>query len=182
MRRQLVCVSAVLTAALTGCGIGATGPAPAGPPASGLRRPGSTDYYAQLYFVSPFGVQAVARRVNSPAGPQQALDLLLAGPDTAERARGLITEVPAMPGRPTATAESGAVDLYLPVPVAKMNGGGLGVTQLVCTAANAEVPGGKQPPAVDVRVHEAGTPGIWTVRCNAAGNVLPVPNPTRGGA
>ncbi|MFI6048920.1 hypothetical protein ACIBCO_02390 [Streptomyces violascens] len=182
MRRHLVRLPAVLTLALAGCGIGTTGPAPAGPPASGLREPGSVAAYAQLYFVSPVGVQAVARRVNSPASPQQALDLLLAGPDAAERARGLITEVPPMPGRPTATAQSGAVDLYLPVPVARMNGGGLGVTQLICTAANAEVPGGKQPPDVDVRVHEADTPGIWTVRCNAAGNVIPVPNPSQGGS
>ncbi|GAA2422599.1 hypothetical protein GCM10010388_07310 [Streptomyces mauvecolor] len=61
-----------------------------------------------------------------------------------------------------------------------MNRGGLDVTQLVCTAANAEVSGAKQPPAVDVRVHEAGAPGIWAVRCNAAGNVIPVPNPSQG--
>ncbi|MGW2866285.1 hypothetical protein [Streptomyces sp. NPDC001205] len=178
MRRPVIALTALLAASLAGCGIGATGPAPAGPPASGLRHPGSADYYAQLYFVSPFGMQAVARRVKSPVGPQQALDLLLAGPDPAERARGLITEVPAMPSRPTATAGAGAVDLYLPVPVAQMNGGGLGVSQLVCTAAGAEVPGGKQPPAVDVRVHEAHTQGTWTVRCNAAGNVIPVPSPT----
>lgn len=176
MRRHVVWLTALLTAALAGCGVGETGPASAGPPASGLRAPGSVQYYAQVYFVGPYGVQAVARRVKPPAGPQQALDLLLEGPDAAERARGLITEVPAMPGRPTATAGAGAVDLYLPVPVARMSGGGLGVTQLICTAANAQVPGGKQPPAVDVRVHEADTPGIWTVRCNAAGNVLPVPN------
>ncbi|MFJ4473837.1 hypothetical protein [Streptomyces xanthochromogenes] len=177
MRRRLVSLGAVLTAALAGCGVGTAGPAPAGPPASGLRAPGSVQYNAQVYFVGPYGVRAVTRRVSHPASPQQALDLLLKGPDAAERARGLITEVPSMPGRPIATAEAGAVDLYLPVSVAGMtDGGGLGVTQLVCTAANAVVPGGKQPPAVDVRVHEPGIPGTWTVRCNAAGNVVPVPN------
>ncbi|MEU3370629.1 hypothetical protein ABZ734_09140 [Streptomyces sp. NPDC006660] len=176
MRRHAVALTAALMAVGAGCGVGTSGPVPAGPPASGLRAPGSVRSYAQVYFVGPYGVQAVARRVTPPAGPQQALDLLLAGPDAAERARGLITEVPPMPGRPTATAGSGAVDLYLPVPVARMNGGGLGVTQLVCTVANAVVPGGKQPSAVDVRVHEAATPGIWTVRCTASGNVLPVPD------
>lgn len=86
-----------------------------------------------------------------------------------------------MPGRPTATAGAGSVDLYLPLPVARMNGGGLGVTQLVCTVANAAIPGGKQPPAVDVRVHEKGTPGVWTVRCNAAGTVFPVPEASSSG-
>ncbi|MFG3280578.1 hypothetical protein [Streptomyces sp. NPDC048111] len=177
MRRALGFLGAVLAGALAGCGVGTTGPEQAGAPASGLRRPGSVEHYAQLYFVGPYGVQAVARRVEAPAGPQEAIDLLLAGPGAAERARGLTTEVPA--GRPMASAGPGTVDLYLPVPVARMNGGGLGVTQLVCTAANAQVPGGKQPPEVDVRVHEAGTPGIWTVRCTAAGSVMPVPEPSR---
>ncbi len=182
MRRHLIgCLTAVAAVVVTGCGVGTTGPTPAGPPASGLRVPGGEDHYAQLYFVGPFGVQAVARRVPAPAGPQRALDLLLEGPDAAERARGLITEVSTMPGRPTATAGAGSVDLYLPLPVARMNGGGLGVTQLVCTVANAAIPGGKQPPAVDVRVHEKGTPGVWTVRCNAAGTVFPVPEASSSG-
>ncbi|MBD0742706.1 hypothetical protein [Streptomyces sp. CBMA152] len=177
MRRR-TCLTAVLFAAcLAGCGISPTGPVPAGAPASGLRQPGSVSYQAQVYFVSPYGVQAVARHATTPVGPQQALDLLLEGPDDAERARGLITEVPPMYGQLVAKAGEGAVDLYLPVPVAKMSGGGLGLTQIICTAANAQVPGGRQPPDVDVRVHEKGIDTIWTVRCNAAGNVVPVPEP-----
>ncbi|MFC5219710.1 acyltransferase family protein [Streptomyces coerulescens] len=49
------------------------------------------------------------------------------------------------------------------------------ITQVICTAANADVPGGKQPPDVDVRIQEAGYSTAWTMRCNAAGNVVPVP-------
>jgi hypothetical protein len=68
------------------------------------------------------------------------------------------------------------MDLYLPVPVANMTGGALGLSQIICTAANAEIPGDKQPTDVDVRVHEAGYPRAWIVRCNAAGNVVFVPS------
>ncbi|MGH4030939.1 GerMN domain-containing protein [Actinomycetota bacterium Odt1-20B] len=182
-RLRLAALTAASAAVLAGCGVGATGPVEAGAPASGLRRPGSTTYHAQLYFVSPYGIQAVSRPVDSPATPQQALDLLLKGPDDAERARGLITEIPPLPGPLRATATTGAVDVYLPQQIAKMNGGNLGMSQIVCTVANAHVPGDRQPPAVDVRVHEPDTPegpSPWTLRCNAAGNVVPVPNSASG--
>ncbi|MER5226426.1 hypothetical protein [Streptomyces flaveus] len=177
MKRQLVCLATVLGVLSAGCGIGSTGPVRAGVPASGLREPGSATPYAQLYFVSPYGIQAVTRKVDAPT-PQQALDLLLKGPDAAERARGLITEVPPIHGRLVAQAADGAVDLHLPVPVADMTGGGgLGLSQIICTAANARAADGKQPPDVDVRVYEEGYGTPWTVRCNAAGNVVPVPEP-----
>lgn len=173
MKRPLGCV-VLLTVLVAGCGVGSTGPIPAGSPASGLQA-GSASHYARLYFVGPYGMQALPRHVDAPATPQQALDLLLEGPDRAEQARGLITEVPTIKGRLTAQAADGAVDLYLPVPVANMTSGGLGLSQIICTAANADVPGGKPPPDVDVRVHEAGYATPWTVRCNAAGNVVPTP-------
>ncbi|MFF8912230.1 hypothetical protein ACF08M_02660 [Streptomyces sp. NPDC015032] len=174
MKRQLAWLVTLLVALSTGCGVGSTGPVPAGAPASGLWAD-SLSHYAHLYFVGPYGIQAVLREVSAPVTPQQALDLLLKGPDTAERARGLITEVPPIHGRLTARTADGAVDLFLPVPVANMTGGGLGLSQIICTTANAEVPGGKHPPDVDVRVHEAGYSTAWTVRCDAAGNVVSVP-------
>lgn len=179
MKRQLICLLVVLGVLSAGCGIGSTGPVRAGGPASGLREPGSATPYAQLYFVSPYGIQAVTREVQTSATPQQALDLLLKGPDAAESARGLITEVPPLHGRLIAQAADGAVDLHLPVPVANMtSGGGLGLSQIICTAANAQAADGKQPPDVDVRVYEEGYATPWTVRCNPAGNVVPVPEPT----
>ncbi|MBU3866778.1 hypothetical protein KN815_22745 [Streptomyces sp. 4503] len=175
MKRRLAAVAMLLAACSAGCGVGSAGPVPAGAPASGLQK-GSASPYARLYFVGPYGLRAAPREVASPASPQQALDLLLKGPDTAERARGLSTEVPSNLGRLIARAADGAVDLYLPVSVSNMTGGGsLGLSQIICTTANAQVPGGKRPPDVDVRVYEAGYTTAWTVRCDAAGNVSPVP-------
>ncbi|WP_406304498.1 hypothetical protein OHA61_22205 [Streptomyces sp. NBC_00885] len=171
MKRQLGCVVVLFAALAAGCSVGSTGPVPAGAPASGLQA-GSVSR-ARLYFVGPYGIQAVLREVDAPATPQQALDLLLKGPDTAEQARGLITEWAPVQGRPTAQAADGAVDLYLPVSVADMTGGNLALSQVICTAANADIPGGKHPPDVDVRVYESGVSTAWTVRCNAAGNVIP---------
>lgn len=179
MKRRLASLVTLAVAVVgvlaAGCGVGSTGPVRAGDPASGLRDPESATHYAQLYFVSPYGLRAVSRKVGSPATPQQALDLLLKGPDSADRDRGLITEVPPIHGRLVARAADGAVDLRLPVPVANMAGGGLGLSQIICTAANARVAGGKQPPDVDVRVYEEGYDTPWTVRCDAAGSVVPVP-------
>ncbi|MFF3402994.1 hypothetical protein ACFYW6_31395 [Streptomyces sp. NPDC002659] len=172
MKRQLGCVVILFAALAAGCSVGSTGPVPAGAPASGLQA-GPVSHFARLYFVGSYGIQAVLREVDAPVTPQQALDLLLKGPATAEQARGLITEWPAVHGRPTTQAADGAVDLYLPVSVADMTGGDLGLSQIICTAANADIPGGKHPPDVDVRVYEPGEPTAWTVRCNAAGTVIP---------
>ncbi|WP_367318323.1 hypothetical protein [Streptomyces sp. HUAS ZL42] len=182
MRRRLTCLIAFLGLLSAGCGIGSTGPVRAGGPAYGLREPGSATHYAQLYFVSSSGIQPASREVDAPATPQQALDLLIKGPDAAERARGLITEVPLMDGRLVARAAAdGAVDLHLPVSVANMTGGGgLGLSQIICTAANARAADGKQLSDVDVRVYEEGFGSPWTVRCNEAGNVVPVPVTSQG--
>ncbi|WP_053847356.1 GerMN domain-containing protein [Streptomyces sp. NRRL B-24085] len=178
MKRRLTCLVALVGVLSAACGIGSTGPVRAGAPASGLREPGSARHYAQLYFVSPYGLQAVTRGVDVPPTPQQALDLLLKGPDAAERARGLTTEVPPLDGGLAAQGADGAVDLRLPVPVANMTrGGGLGLSQVICTAANAQASDGKQSPDIDVRVYEEGYDTPWNVRCNAAGNIVPVPDP-----
>ncbi|WP_371750433.1 GerMN domain-containing protein [Streptomyces sp. NBC_01283] len=176
MKRQITLV-AVLGVLSAGCSIGSTGPVRAGVPASGLREPGSATHHAQLYFVSPHGIQAVTREVDTSATPQQALDLLLEGPDAAERARGLITEVPPIHGRLVAQTTDDAVDLHLPTGVAHMTDGSLGLSQIICTAASAQATHGTQLPDVDVRVYEQGYGTPWTVRCNAAGNVVPVPEP-----
>ncbi|MWA07929.1 GerMN domain-containing protein [Streptomyces sp. BA2] len=181
MKRQVTLVT-VLGVLSAGCSIGSTGPVRAGAPASGLREPGSATHHAQLYFVSPHGIQAVAREVDTAATPQQALDLLLEGPDAAERARGLVTEVPPIHGRLVAQGAGGAVDVHLPMRVASMARDGLGLSQIICTAAYAEATNGTQLPDVDVRVYEEGYGTPWAVRCNAAGIVVPVPErvPSRG--
>lgn len=165
---------AVLTGwGAAGCGIDSTGPVPAGAPASGLRGESGGES-VRLYFVGRGGVQAVSRTASG-LGPQEALDLLERGPDEAERARGLKSEVATGEGRFTARAAEGAVDLSLPRSVAMMQGrmGSLGLAQIVCTVANAEVPGERRATEVDVRVHEPGSDDPWIVRCDAAGNAIP---------
>ncbi|MGV9591100.1 hypothetical protein [Streptomyces tendae] len=176
-KRAAVVLAALLAAGATGCGIGTTGPVRAGAPASGAPRPGDGASTVRLYFAGPYGTRPVTRPTDAPLTPQQALDLLLDGPTTAERERGLTTHVaPEIAGRLTATASDGAVDVVVPVQVST---GGLdvaAVNQLVCTAAHAEVPGGLPADEVDVRIHENGTRSTpsWTLRCGAGGNATPV--------
>ncbi|MEU7578649.1 hypothetical protein AB0B50_13690 [Streptomyces sp. NPDC041068] len=172
MRRPLLPL-AFLLLALTGCGISATGPERAGAAATGAVPPGTRAYDARLDFLGPWGMQFVSRRSESPVGPQQAVDLLLAGPTTAERERGLATLVPeTLRGRVTALPARGAVDLHIPVTVPQLEH--TAVSQLACTAANAaEIPGGKAPADVVVRVHEPGSDDTWNLRCDASGNAYP---------
>ncbi|MFF9853491.1 hypothetical protein [Streptomyces litmocidini] len=90
----------------------------------------------QLYFAGPHGIRAVDRPTDRPLSPQQALDLLLEGPaPSAERERGLATQVPPMAGRLTATATDGAVDLYVPRAVGSGDLDVTAVTQLACRTA-----------------------------------------------
>ncbi|MCF3184984.1 GerMN domain-containing protein, partial [Streptomyces polychromogenes] len=165
--------------ASAGCGITPTGPVPAGAPASGIHPPGTRARTVQLYFAGPYGIRAVDRPTDRPLSPQQALDLLLEGPTPAERDRGLVTRVPPMAGRLTATAEDGAVDIHVPRTVSSGDLDVTAVAQLACTAAHSEVPGGRPTTQVDIRIHEDPTPSgtPWTVRCGPNGTVTPVTGP-----
>ncbi|AZM54512.1 hypothetical protein DMA15_19690 [Streptomyces sp. WAC 01529] len=183
MKRPLhvVAVAALLLtplSAVAGCGISTTGPVSAGAAATGAVRPGTRAYDARLDFLGPWGMQFVSRRSDTPVGPQQAVDLLLAGPTAAERERGLATLVPQeLRGRVTALPGRGAVDLHLPVAVAQLEH--TAVSQLACTVANADgIPGGKAPADVLVRVHEPEIDGAdraatWDLRCDGTGNAYP---------
>ncbi|MYU02230.1 MULTISPECIES: GerMN domain-containing protein [unclassified Streptomyces] len=163
----------VLAVCAAGCGVGSSGPDPVGAPASGLPA-AAPSRETRLYFAGPYGLRATVREVAAPATPQQALDLLLKGPDADERARGLTTEISPDFRSTTARVAHGGVDLHLPLPVSSITGSGLGLQQIVCTVANASVPGGRRGPEVDIRVHEEGYETVWTLRCDAAGNVRPV--------
>ncbi|MFH8406045.1 hypothetical protein ACH4FX_14880 [Streptomyces sp. NPDC018019] len=157
---------------LTGCGITPTGYVQAGAPAQGIRQPGTDTYTARIFFVSPLGIRAAARPADGPVGPQEALDLLVSGPTAAERARGLVSVVPPMPGRLTAVPATGAVSVHLPTPVARMEAAA--IHQIACTAANADIPGGRPATQVDVRIYEpAGRGEPWTVRCSSSGIAFP---------
>ncbi|MGW0755978.1 hypothetical protein ACWD1Y_05705 [Streptomyces sp. NPDC002814] len=172
----LSALSALLIATAPGCGISSTGPVPAGAPASGVQQPGTEARLVRLYFADSHGIRAVSRPVDRPLEPQQALDLLLEGPTSAERQRGLISQVPPIAGRLTATAADGAVDVFVPVGVATGDLDVTAVSQLACTAAHAEVPGDKPPTQIDIRIHENNirSQNPWTVRCGPNGNAAPV--------
>ncbi|ANW17020.1 GerMN domain-containing protein [Streptomyces clavuligerus] len=170
------CAAALLVAAATGCGISATGPVQAGAPASGIPQPGTENSSVRIYFSSPYGPRAVTRPTDRALDPQQALDLLLKGPTPAERERGLATQVPSMGGRLTATTTTGTVDVSIPLQVAADDLDVTAVSQIVCTAAHAQVPGDRPATQVHIRIHENNirTENPWTVRCGPNGTATPV--------
>jgi hypothetical protein len=136
----------------------------------------------RVYFVAANGSWSVARPAPADAGPQQALDDLLAGPTRDERQRGLVTALPAGTHRVRAESTApGTVDMYLPWLVAELDRAA--VNQLVCTAAAAPgIPGGKRPTDVVVQVHESGVSGgPWKVMCDETGTAAPVGAPHRTG-
>ncbi|WP_157245260.1 hypothetical protein [Nonomuraea typhae] len=159
-------VAAVLAAAaLAGCGISDTGARPAGPPAQGgLSEAG--DRLLRVYFVTPQGTWPVSR--PAPAGDrlQPAMDALLAGPTAAERARGLITQVPAAAGPIRAKPARGRVELRVPWLVSTLPP--QAVSQLVCTAAAARGDG----TIVDV-FEPVAADEPWPVKCDENGTAVP---------
>ncbi|MGW7411017.1 hypothetical protein [Streptomyces sp. NPDC054863] len=166
----------LLAATAVSCGITPTEPADAGPPASGVPRPGTEARSVRLYFAGPYGIRAVSRPVDRPLSPQHALDLLLEGPTPAERQRGLINQVPPMGGQLTATPTTDAVDVFVPATVSAGDLDVTAVSQIACTAAHAQVPGTKGPDRIDIRIHEnlVRSPTPWTVRCGPHNNAVPV--------
>ncbi|GAA0346282.1 GerMN domain-containing protein [Streptomyces blastmyceticus] len=163
--------------ALAACGVPDTGPTADGAPAGGARTADAA-HWLRVYFVAPNGSWPAARPAPVGAGPQQVLDELLAGPTRDERARGLVSALPAGTHRVRAEPTApGTVDLYLPWLVSELDRAA--VNQLVCTAAAAPgVPGGKRPADVVVHVHESGlSGGPWPVMCDETGAAAPVGAP-----
>ncbi|MFD9208990.1 hypothetical protein ACFVZM_22255 [Streptomyces sioyaensis] len=165
----------VAVAALAGCGVTDDGPAAAGAPATGARAAGAP--VVRAYFLTANGTWPVARPAPPGAGPQTALNALLAGPTRAERARGLVTALPAGPHEVRAQVAPGAVDVSLPWVVSELEPAA--VSQLVCTAAAAPgIPGHKRPVDVVVRLHESGMSRRgerpWPVRCDETGAAAPM--------
>ncbi|MEU9222289.1 hypothetical protein AB0D47_37910 [Streptomyces sp. NPDC048376] len=167
----------LLAAGATGCGIGATGPVQAGAPASGVQWPGDGASTVRLYFAGPYGTRPVTRSTGGPLAPPAGTrpppgeghpGRARTGPDHPRGARGA--------GRLTATTGDGTVDVVVPVEVSSGELDVSAVNQLVCTAAHAEIPGGRPAGEVDVRIHENGTRSAspWTLRCGVGGNATPV--------
>ncbi|MFI6743117.1 GerMN domain-containing protein [Nonomuraea sp. NPDC050451] len=169
MPRVLCHVAAVLVAAATlaGCGISDTDVRPAGAPVEG----GLTEDLGsslRVYFVTPQGTWPVPRPAPAGARLQQAMDALLDGPTAAERARGLVTQLPSAPQPVRARTTEGHVQLHLPWLVRDLRPAA--VSQLVCTAAEA-------PDVGDDPVIEVFEPGMggrpWPVKCDESGSAVP---------
>ncbi|MFI9352371.1 hypothetical protein [Streptomyces lydicus] len=143
-------VSGALAGALAGCGIAPTDVIDAGEPASGVKSPGQPAADVQLFFYGPSGLRSATRPAKAPVEPEQAIQLLMEGPNHAERMRGLSSVLPQFPGRLTAATGQGTVVITLPVNAKLLDSASL--NQLVCTAANARVPGNKPPGQVGVTV------------------------------
>ncbi|WP_413760741.1 GerMN domain-containing protein [Streptomyces sp. MMBL 11-3] len=169
----------VVLLVVTGCGVSGTDPMAAGRPAVGGQALEGAEPL-RVYFTTEQGTWPATRPAPDGAGPQEAVDALLGGPTSAERARGLTTAVPTGNGQVRARASAGTVDLDLPWPVAQLDR--TAVSQLVCTAAAAPgVPGGRRSQDVLVRVHEPGAAGApWDVMCDDTGTAAPKRPPSAG--
>ncbi|MFF1837747.1 hypothetical protein ACFVXE_26590 [Streptomyces sp. NPDC058231] len=143
-----------------GCGIRASGVVEVGDPATVDVAPGPRTGVL-LYFIGPASPDAplpVARQVV--AKPGDTLTLLFDGPSKAERAAGMRTELPDVPGQAKWSIGQDGVSVRLGSPVTGLSE--LARQQLICTAAHT---GGAGPGAA---VTVSGTDGsIGPARCAA---------------
>ncbi|MFJ9467476.1 hypothetical protein [Streptomyces caniferus] len=169
-------VAGALAGALAGCGIAPTDVIDAGEPATGVRSPGQRTADVQLFFYGPSGLRSATRRANASVDPEEAIELLMKGPNHAERMRGLSSVLPKFPRPLTAVSAVGSVEITLPMNVKRLDSGSL--NQLVCTAANARVPGNRPPGEVTVTL-VGDTVRIGPMVCGG-NNAFPVvePSPT----
>ncbi|MFI9028153.1 hypothetical protein [Streptomyces sp. NPDC053560] len=149
-RTAVAALAALLAGALAGCGIEPSDVIDAGEPATGLKSDGQAPADVQLFFLASTGLRAAARSADHQATPQRAVDLLLAGPNTAERQRGLTTALPDLHDKVTVTPRDGRITITVPTDPERLDQPAL--SQLVCTAANGQVPGGRSPEEISVTV------------------------------
>ncbi|MFI2184653.1 hypothetical protein [Streptomyces sioyaensis] len=145
-------LAGVLPGGLAGCGIAPTDVIDAGEPATGVKSPGQPEADVLLFFYGPNGLRSATRPAKEPADPEQAIQLLRMGPNHAERMRGLSSVLPKFPGRLTADTDSDTGNVVITLPMNAKLLGSASLSQLVCTAANARVPGNKPPGRVSVTV------------------------------
>ncbi|MFG1875560.1 hypothetical protein ACGFIV_12055 [Sphaerisporangium sp. NPDC049003] len=162
MRRALAAMAMALVA---GCGITPTDVMDGGEPAIGFRP--ST----RLYFVSGSHLQVVTRPIPWPP-LKETLDLLLDGPTSAERERGIVSELqPAhAPTKVTAGQAKVRISLPVPKPVAVPQGATrsiLWIGQLTCTAASALAARTDiDPDAITVVITQSGAGALGSFRCS----------------
>ncbi|MDR6974331.1 hypothetical protein J2X68_001009 [Streptomyces sp. 3330] len=149
-RRQVLRVASACTglAALASCAIPASDVVDAGAPATGL--PPVTP----LYFLSKGQLVAVPTSETATT-PDEAVRILLRGPDQTVRERGLTTAL--SPIKPESVQSHGAtVSIRLPSVAKRFPR--LGLDQLVCTAAAAQVLAAPDVTSVIVVIS---APGAW---------------------
>ena len=129
-RRHLLACLALVAVLTAGCGVRPSGVITGGP-APTERARGVT-----LYFLAGSSLTRVLRHARQPATPTQVLGLLQRGPDGAERAAHLTSDVPAGLGPVgVTTAASGAVDVVVTADVTRLPAPA--VDQIVCTVRDA---------------------------------------------
>ncbi|MEV4440736.1 hypothetical protein AB0K09_17275 [Streptomyces sp. NPDC049577] len=152
-RSALLALAALVT--LSGCGIEPSEVVEVGRPATGVKRPGRPATEARLYFAYPGGLFGVVRPAGGEISAEEAVPLLLQGPNEAERMRGLYSDLPKIAaGKVQVTTATGQVAIRLPVDPTRLPS--VGRTQLVCTAAHNAVPGDLPPDEVKVQLSGAG--------------------------
>ncbi|MBF9127897.1 hypothetical protein I0C86_02620, partial [Plantactinospora sp. S1510] len=133
-RCALPAAIALLLAVATGCGVRPSavitgGAAPVGP-AQGV----------SLFFVADHHLVPVLRPTNPAGSIDNALALLLAGPDPTERTLGYSTEIPADTGPAETTSDPSGTTVRLPGGVTALSP--TAVDQIVCTVRTTVPDGG----------------------------------------
>ncbi|MBB5118803.1 hypothetical protein [Streptomyces eurocidicus] len=144
----------LLAATLAGCGVTSTDVIDVGQPASGAKRPGAVqEKGARIYLMSPTGVKSVPREAKTKLGAEDAVALLLNGPEEYERVRGLYSDLPRMRADQVhVTTGTLRVSVQMPFNVLRLSP--VARSQFVCTAADNETPRGRQ--VHDVKVELSG--------------------------
>ncbi|WP_331770622.1 GerMN domain-containing protein (plasmid) [Embleya sp. NBC_00888] len=135
-RYALPPLAALLLAVGVGCGIPTTGVVEAGEPATGMIAPADAEHPGSvyIYLVADHRLRPTLRTSLAGAGPQAALDLLLAGPTAQEVGDGVTTTVPVNAGPARVTVQSGTIRIDLAGSDSLTD---IALDQLVCTAAAA---------------------------------------------
>lgn len=178
IRRAGTAAAAVLCCTLgAGCGIPTTGPVDAGVPGTGILVPvpSGQPQSVAVYLIGDRRLVAVPRTAPGDGGPQEALDLLLAGPTPQDRSKGLVTAIPDDLVAARVTSDGAVIRIDIPAAVPQPTK--LAVEQLVCTVSGAAVRGTASPAATAVPSPRAvvtiSAPGWRVERQGCGGDVAP---------
>jgi hypothetical protein len=124
-RRPLAIGALLVTLLLAGCGVRPSGVITGGP------APANTISGVRLYLISDSQPTLVARGLKPTQQPADIIDLLAAGPTSAERAAGFTSEVPAGIAPAKVAYEGAGTSIGLSAGVDTLSV--LAVNQIVCT-------------------------------------------------